>query len=85
MKKFKIKYEVMDGNAGKRRPVKICLDDDQIKSGLTEKSTDYEFKKFYNDVIHGHFKKRIFPQGLNMDEFIAWARNITNPGKWTYN
>ncbi len=73
---FKVNYEVDDGYVG-NRPHKFTIDEDAIETEATEE----ELRELYDELVYEDFQQRITPYGENVEEFIAWAKEVQKKDK----
>lgn len=70
--KFKVTFQAEDGYAGGSRPLRFSIDADD----LNEDMSDDELEDFFYERMDEAFRERVTPVSSDLDEFIAWAKDI---------
>lgn len=47
-----------------------------IKQEDIEDMNKDDLEEFYHDAVFDHFRKNIFPTGMNMYDFVFWAKSV---------
>lgn len=69
---FTVKWEVDDGYAGGSRPQSFDIAPFEIDEFMEEA----DLIELYEDMIREEFLHRVGYYGKNLDEFLAWAREV---------